>query len=81
MGLFNKGLLGMIAKQKRRNDLYNLYASAAQNSQSKSTTSTKKSYQCRYCGRLTANHEKRPPNNLSRCPNSPYNGTHRWEEL
>lgn len=71
MGLFGKGLLGMLAQEKRRRDFFE----AASRSQG-----SVRMFECRYCGKKHGSVSRPAANRYGKCPNSPY-GTHYWDEV
>lgn len=69
MGLFGKGLLGLIAQEKRKQDFLN----AVNDYNSRATW-----YECRYCGKKAQSLQRPSVRDCGKCPNSPY-GTHYWD--
>jgi len=82
MGLFGKGLIGLIMENKRQNEIRRMLSNSAsygESSQESLGRNSYKTYHCRYCGRRTGRYAAPNPRDVGKCPNSTY-GTHYWME-
>lgn len=71
MGLFSKGLLGLLFNESNNNR-----SGGYSSPEYRSATM----WECRYCGKKYGSFQRPSANKYGTCPNSPY-GKHYWEEV